>query len=152
MEPLLSLSLRKGLFFNFVQKNKMNYNSIEEVELDTSLIYNFEEYIYSSNHDINMKGQTNYFKMKEKLWQLDSNSIQIQGALDILDSYFEDISFKQFEKEEDVLRHRLLVEFSDYYGGQEGRFKMSAKKDRDIQKALDMLHDSVVFENVLLPQ
>ncbi len=152
MEPLLSLCLRKGLFFNFVQKNKMNYSSLEEVELDTSLIYNFEEYIYSSNHDINMKGQANYFKMKEKLWQLDSNSIQIQGALDILDSYFEDISFNQFEKEEDVLHHRLLVEFSDYYGGLEGRFKMSAKKDRDIQKALYMLHDSVVFENVLLPQ
>ena len=152
MEPLLSLCLRKGLFFNFVQKNKMNYNSLKEVELDTSLIYNFEEYIYSSKHDINMKGQTNYLKMKEKLWQLDSNSIQIQGALDILDSYFEDISFNQFEKEEDVLHHRLLVEFSDYYGGQEGKFKMSAKKDRDIQKALDMLHDSVVFENVLLPQ
>ena len=40
-----------------------------------------------------MKGEANYLKMKEKLWELDSNSVQIQGALDIPDSYFEEILF-----------------------------------------------------------
>ena len=152
MEPLYSLCLRKGLFFNFVQKNKMKYDSIEEIESDTTILRKFEEYIYSSGKDINMKGEANYLKMKEKLWKLDSNSVQIQGALDILDSYFEDKSFNQFDKELEVLNHRLLVEFSDYYDGQEGRFKMAVKRDRDIQRALNILHDPVVFDKILLPQ
>lgn len=152
IEPLYSLCLRKGLFFNFVQKNKMNYDSIEEIEADSTLLHVFEEYLYSLNPEINMRGESNYLKMKEKLWKLDSNSVQIQGALDILDSYFEDKSFNQFEKELEVLNHRLLVEFSDYYDGLEGRFKMSAKKDRDIQKALNIMHDPVAFDKILLPQ
>ena len=29
---------------------------------------------------------------------------------------------------------------------------MSAKKDLDIQKAMNILHDPIVFENIFLPQ
>ena len=46
-----------------------------------------------------MKGESKYIKMKEDLLDLDSNSVQIQGALDILDSYFEDVSINQFDTE-----------------------------------------------------
>jgi len=152
IKPLLSISLRKGLFFSFVQKHKINYDSLQDVEMDTSILNEFEEYIYSKDLKVNMKGEANYSNMKEKLWDLDSNSVQIQGALDILDSYFEEISLTQFDKEKNEIYHWLLVEFAEYFNGQDGRFKMSAKKDLDIQKAIDILHDPIVFENIFLPQ
>ena len=152
INPLLSLSLRKGLFFNFVQKHKTNYDSLHDVEKDTSILNQYEEYLYSKDSKVNMKGESNYLKMKEKLWELDSNSVQIQGALDILDSYFEEISFSQFDREKNELYHWLLVEFAEYFNGQEGRFTMSSKKDLDIQKAMNILHDPIVFENIFLPQ
>lgn len=150
--PLLSVSWRQGLFFNFIQKHKMNYSSIVEVEKDTSLIYSFEDYLHSNDLDIFMKGERNYLDMKDMLFELDSTSVQIQGAIDILDSYFEQIAFKQFDKEKEKLNHYLLVEFADFFGGEEGRIKISSRKDKDIQQALNILNDPVAYEQIFLPQ
>ena len=150
--PLLSASWRQGLFFNFIQKQKMNYATIEDVEKDTSIIHLFEKYLHSSDLDIYMKGENNYLSMKDKLMELDSTSIQIQGALDILDSYFEQIAFNQFSKEKEILSHYLLVEFADYFNGEEGRLRISSREDKDIQKAMSILHDPVVYESIFLPQ
>ena len=150
--PLLSVSWRQGLFFNFIQKHKMNYSSIGEVERDTSLIYSFEDYLHSNDLDIFMKGERNYLDMKDMLFELDSTSVQIQGALDILDSYFEQIAYKQFDKEKEKLNHYLLVEFADFFSGEEGRIKISSRKDKDIQQALNILNDPVAYERIFLPQ
>ena len=150
--PILSTSWRKGLFFNFVQKHKMDYDEYEDVERDTSIMTQFEAYLHTSDLDIFMKGESNYLDMKDMLWTLDSTSVQIQGALDILDSYFEQIALTQFERESDKLYHWLLVEFADYFHGEDGRIKVSFKQDTDIQKAMNILHDPVVYESIFLPQ
>jgi carboxyl-terminal processing protease len=150
--PILSASWRQGLFFNFVQKNKMNYDNFESVETDTNLISEFEKYIHSSDLEIFMKGESSYLDMKDMLWSLDSTSVQIQGGLDILDSYFEQIAFMQFEKESKRLYHYLMVEFADYFNGEDGKNKFLAKEDKDILKALEVLHDPVAYENIFLPQ
>ena len=128
------------------------YNSFEEVEEDLSLINDFQDYFDSNDIKVKMKGEPNYLKMKENLLDLDSNSVQIQGALDILDSYFEEISINQFDTEKNEIYHWLLVEFADYFDGVAGRFKVSARKDMDIKKAMDILYDPVVFDNIFLPQ
>ena len=150
--PILAASWRQGLFFNFVQKNKMNFDLFNQVETDTSLIHNFESYIHSNDPDIFMKGESSYLDMKESLMELDSTSVQIQGGLDILDSYFEEIALLQFEKEKDKLHHHLLVEFSDHFNGKDGKTRTLAKKDKDIIKALELLNDSVAYENIFVPQ
>ena len=150
--PILSASWRQGLFFNFVQKHKMDYETFENVLDDSSIMEQFENYLHASDLDIFMQGESNYLDMKEMLWNLDSTNIQIQGGLEILDSYFEQIALTQFEMEEEKLHHWLMVEFADYFHDDEGRFKQSAIQDKDIQKALTLLHDPVVYENVFLPQ
>ena len=129
----MSAGWRQGLFFNFVQKNKNNYNTIIDVETDDSLMYNFENYLLSTDLDILMKGESDYLDMKEMLVKLDSNSVQVQGALDILDSYFQNKAINQFELESETLKHWLLVEFSDYFGGEELRLLQISKKDKDIK-------------------
>tara|TARA_Y100001935_G_scaffold79633_1_gene66584 strand:+ start:286 stop:1929 length:1644 start_codon:yes stop_codon:yes gene_type:complete len=150
--PLLSASWRQGLFFNFVQKNKSAYMSFDDVERDTTLLNRFEEYLYSNDLDIYMKGESVYMDLKDMLLELDSTSIQIQGALDIMDDYFEQIALNQFDKERERLNHYLLLEFADYFDGEEGRIKLASKKDKDILKALELLHDPVVYEKIFLPQ
>ena len=150
--PLLSASWRQGLFFNFLQKKKMIYSSFQEADEDTSMIYDFEEYLHSSDLNIFMKGESNYLDMKDNLLKLDSTSIQIQGAIDILDSYFEQIAINQFDEEKDKLRHYLMVEFADYFDGEKGRIKISSREDKDIQKALDILNDSVAYDKIFLLQ
>ena len=150
--PLLSASWRQGLFFNFVQKHKSIYTSLNDVEEDTSLLNKFEEYLYTNDLDIYMKGENVYMDLKDMLLELDSTSVQIQGALDIIDDYFEQIALNQFDKEREELNHYLLLEFADYFDGEEGRIKLASKKDRDILKALELFHDPVVYEKIFLPQ
>ncbi len=150
--PLLSASWRQGLFFNFVQKHKSIYTSLNDVEEDTSLLNKFEEYLYTNDLDIYMKGENVYMDLKDMLLELDSTSVQIQGALDIMDDYFEQIALNQFDKEREELNHYLLLEFADYFDGEEGRIKLASEKDRDILKALELFHDPVVYEKIFLPQ
>ena len=150
--PILSASWRQGLFFNYVQKHKIDYNSFDDVEADTTIMSKFEVYIDSSDLNIFMKGESNYLDMKDMLWELDSTDIQIQGAIEIIDSYFEEKALTQFETESDKLHHWLLVEFADYFHGDEGRVKQTATQDKDIQKAMMILHDPVAIENIFLHQ
>ena len=135
-----------------MQKNKQFYDTFDNVESDSSLISKFEEYIYSSNMDIMMKGESNYLDMRESLLALDSSDISIQGAVDILDQYFEQVAVTQFELEEKEITHRMLVEFADYYFCLEGRVKRSAMKDKDILKAISILNDPLSYRDVFLPQ
>ncbi len=150
--PILSASWRQGLFFSFVQKNKTNYPTYESVQSDSTLMPKFEEYIYERDIDIFVKGESDYLDMKEMLWKLDSTNIQIQGAVDILDSYFEEKAMTQFETESEKLHHWLMVEFADYFHGDQGRVKLSATQDKDIQKAITILHDPIVYEKIFSPQ
>jgi len=150
--PILSACYREGVFFSFVQKNKQFYDTFDNVESDSSLISKFEEYVYGSNMDIMMKGESNYLDMRESLLALDSSDISIQGAVDILDQYFEQVAVTQFEREEKEITHRMLVEFADYYFGLEGRVKRSARKDKDILKAISILNDPLSYRDVFLPQ
>ena len=147
-KPILSAGWRQGLFFNFVQKNKNNYNTINDVETDDSLMYNFENYLLSTDLDILMKGESDYLDMKEMLVKLDSNSVQVQGALDILDSYFQNKAINQFELESETLKHWLLVEFSDFFGGERLRLLQTSKQDKDILKALEILNDPISYNKV----
>ena len=152
LEPLLSLSRRNGLFFNFVQKNKMNYQSLNDVRNDTNMVYLFEDYLYSGDFEIKMKGEGNYLKMKKALLEIDSSSIEIQGAIDIIDQYFEELSLSQFEKEKDNLEHWLTIEFADFFEGESGKMKIISEKDADIKTAIDILNDPVTYQNIFLPQ
>ena len=111
-----------------------------------------EEYLYYSDLDIFMKGESRYLDMKDMMLEMDSTSVQIQGALDILDSYFEQIALSQFEKEKEKLYHWLMVEFADYFMGEDGRVKVSSSQDKDIQRAIILLHDPVAYENIFLAQ
>ncbi|MBT3180569.1 MAG: S41 family peptidase [Candidatus Marinimicrobia bacterium] len=150
--PILSASWRQGLFFNYVQKHKVDYDSLSTVESDTLIMKNFEDFIYSSDLDVFMKGESNYLDMKDMLIELDSTNLQIKGAVDILDAYFEEIAITQFEREEENLHHWLMVEFANYFHGNDGRVKKSATKDKDILKALSILQNPVVYDKVFLPQ
>jgi carboxyl-terminal processing protease len=150
--PILSASWRQGLFFSFVQKHKIDYNTFDDAENDTTLMAQFENYLYDSELDIFMKGESNYLDMKEMLWEMDSTDIEIQGAVDILDSYFEQKAISQFELEENKLHNWLMVEFADHFHGNDGRVKQSSIDDKYIQKAISILNDPVVYGEVFSPQ
>ena len=140
------------IFNSKLAKYKHLYDDFSVVEEDALMIDKFEQYIIDSDLDIILKGENNYTKFRKSLMLLDSNDISIQSALDILDNYFETIALSQFEKEKQNLMHWLLIEFSNFFDGEEGRFTVASKKDPDIIKALSVLNDPLAFKNLILSQ
>ena len=151
-KPILIACLRKGLFFSYVQKNKHMYDSFEEVNNDPILLDKLEEYIMSHEEDLNIKldGENNYLDTKEKLMALDSNNISISGAIELLDSYFEEKAITQFDRESEDIKQWMLMEFAKQFDGEEGRMKVSQKIDEDIIKAVNVLDDPFVYRDVFI--
>ena len=150
--PILLACLRKGLFFSYVQKNKHIYNSFEDVNNDPILLDQLEEYIMNHEEDLNIKleGENAYLDTKETLMNLDSNDISIAGAIQLLDSYFEEKAITQFDRERKDIKDWLLMEFAKQFDGEKGRMKISQRIDEDITKAMDILDDPFTYREVFI--
>ena len=151
-KPILFASLRKGLFFSYVQKNKHLYDSYESVKNDPVLISKIENYIMSHEEDLDIKldGENNYIDAREKLMLLDSNDISIAGAIDLLDSYFEEKAITQFDREKNDINEWMLMEFAKHFDGEEGRMSVSKTIDNDISKAISILEDPFTYRDVFI--
>ena len=150
--PILLACLRKGLFFSYVQKNKHMYDSFEDVNNDPILLDQLEEYIMNHEEDLNIKleGENAYLDTKETLMNLDSNDISIAGAIQLLDSYFEEKAITQFDRERKDIKDWLLMEFAKQFDGEKGRMKVSQRIDEDITKAMDILDDPFTYREVFI--
>lgn len=151
-KPILFASLRKGLFFSYVQKNKHLYDSFESVKNDPVLISKVENYIMSHEEDLEIKldGENNYLDARENLIQLDSNDISITGAIELLDSYFEEKAITQFDREKNDINEWMLMEFAKHFDGEEGRMNVSKTIDNDISKAMSILEDPFTYRDVFI--
>lgn len=151
-KPILFASLRKGLFFSYVQKNKHLYDSFESVKNDPVLISKIENYIMSHEEDLDIKldGENNYIDAREKLMLLDSNDISITGAIDLLDSYFEEKAITQFDREKNDIKEWMLMEFAKHFDGEQGRMSVSKTIDNDISKAMSILEDPFTYRDVFI--
>ena len=150
--PILLACLRKGLFFSYVQKNKHLYESFAEVNNDPILLAQLEDYIMTHEEDLNIKleGENAYLETKETLMNLDSNDISISGAIELLDSYFEEKAITQFDRESEDIKDWVLMEFAKQFDGEKGRMKISQRIDEDITKAIDILDDPFTYREVFL--
>ena len=150
--PILLACLRKGLFFSYVQKNKHMYDSFEDVNNDPILLDQLEEYIMNHEEDLNIKleGESAYLDTKETLMNLDSNDISIAGAIQLLDSYFEEKAITQFDRERKDIKDWLLMEFAKQFDGEKGRMKISQRIDEDITKAMDILDDPFTYREAFI--
>ena len=153
-KPLLLACLRKGLFFSYVQKNKHIYDSFDDVRNDPVLMSKVEDFIMSNGEDLNIKldGEKNYLDTREKLMDLDSNNISISGALELLDSYFEEKAITQFDREQEDINQWMLMEFAKHFDGEKGRMSISKDIDDDIVKAMSILEDPFVYRDVFIQQ
>ena len=153
-KPILLACLRKGIFFSYVQKNKHIYDSFDEVRNDPVLMSKVEDFIMSNGEDLNIKldGEKNYLDTREKLMNLDSNNISISGAIELLDSYFEEKAITQFDREQEDINQWMLMEFAKHFDGEKGRMSISKDIDDDIVKAMSILEDPFVYRDVFIQQ
>lgn len=150
--PVTSACIRRGLFFTYVNSHKHQYESFEDVLGDSDLIAHFETFVDTMELDVKMKGEIPYLESREALMELDSTHTSIQEAIAIMDTYFEEKADNQYSVELDELYGWLLAEFAQQFDGKRGRFNQVSGKDDDIQKALEILANPVVYTESFLPQ
>ena len=128
------------------------YESFEEVNNDPILLDQLEEYIMTHEEDLNIKleGESTYLDAKERLMDLDSNDISIIGAIELLDSYFEEKAITQFDRESEDIKDWILMEFAKQFDGEKGRMKISQRIDEDITKAMSILDDPFAYREVFI--
>ncbi|MBT3732129.1 MAG: S41 family peptidase [Candidatus Marinimicrobia bacterium] len=150
--PLTSACFRRGVFFSFVQKNKQLYDNFDAVMNDNRLMDTFEYFVNEADLDIHLKGETPYLEARNSFMEMDSTNATFLEAIALLDGYYEDVSQNQFKEEVTVVRKWLLAEFAEKFDGKSGRFSVLSQKDNDIQKALEILADPVVYSEIFIPQ
>ena len=84
---------------------------------DPILLSQVEDFIMSFGDDLNIKldGENNYLDTREALMNLDSNNISITGAIELLDSYFEEKAITQFDREQEDIKQWMLMEFAKHF-------------------------------------
>ncbi len=139
--PLLRESWRNGLFFSFVQQEKPNYNSFEDVRADSQLMQTFRTFIDSKELDITLSGERSLNEAKEKFLLKDSTSSVLEEAFTKLETYIQEEELLLFDREYEDLQDRLLMEFADFFDGNEGRFVWRLQKDKAVIRSVEYLKD-----------
>ena len=128
------------------------YESFDDVSSDNTLMDQFEDLVYSSDLDILLKGESRYLDTREMLIGLDSNDVSVIGAIDLLDRYFEEQALTQFDREKEILKNWVMMEFAEHFNGMKGRIRIISEIDMDMIKALETLQDPFVYKEVFIPQ
>ena len=83
---------------------------------------------------------------------LDSNNVSVIGAIDLLDRYYEEQALTQFDREKEILKNWVMMEFAEHFNGMKGRIRIISEIDMDMIKALETLQDPFVYKEVFIPQ
>ena len=146
--PLTQECWRKGSYFTFVQSRREKYSSFDEVTETENLLEEFQSYIETVDMDIHLIGETQFNNLKEKLHSVDSTNKDLLDAFELMENYFTYEKDGLFEKESEDIFKNLLSEFANYYKGKEGRIQFNLKHDKALEKAISILEDQVVYNNV----
>ena len=146
--PILAECWRKGLFYSFVKKHRDLFESYLDVESDMTVLDQFKDYIYNNDLDVVLKGENSYVNTREILLKNDSLDISISGAIDLLDRYFEEKALTQFDLEREQINNRLMIEFAQSFGGNEGKIRASTEIDNDFLQAVKILQDPFVYKDI----
>lgn len=150
--PLTYECLRKGQFIGFVQENKQNYSSINEVKADKNLLNDFRSFVENNGVNVTTAGEKALNDTKERLSSIDSTNIDLNQAFSTIETFINNYEKTFFDKEKDKLTEFLFEEFASIYNGEDGRFKETLKYDKTVNEALLLLKDQTAFGNVFIAE
>lgn len=146
--PLLRECWRNGLFFSFVQQEKPNYNSFDDVLSDDQLMQAFRTFIEGKELNISLSGERALNDAKEKFLSKDSTNAILNDAFTQLETYIHQEEDQLFNRENDDLQDRLLMEFADFFDGNEGRFGWSLQYDKAVIQSVGYLKDQGKYSTI----
>ncbi len=142
---------RRGLFFKFASLYMQEHELVLPVVVDDEILNNFRQFLSSKELTLNIEGEKQFHTLRTALDSTAAASPQMLMSLETIEQYYNDLETKRFDIEQKDLILELEREFSFQIGGIEARISSSFDDDPAILKAIDILSDQVVYDNVLSP-
>lgn len=139
---------RKGLFFSFVQQDRYQYDSMDQVISDPELMDRFRDYLDTTPTDLTLTGELEFEKARKKFMTLDSTNTELQDAINTIEAFFSLEEYELFDQEAEELQRSLLMEYANTLEGSDGRFRVSIQNDEVIEKAQDVLEDQQIYREI----
>jgi carboxyl-terminal processing protease len=148
LQPLTRECWRRGLFFAFAQEHRVDYESFEDVQRDTTLLTQFADFLRTRDIDVVFDGETQLSRAREKLLKLDSTNVTIRKAFDEIEKVLDRKEQGLFVQEREDLRRSILMEFASLLEGTRARIQVGLTDDPVVEKALHVLNDQVAYQEV----
>ena len=147
--PLAVSILRNGGFFRFVQQTSDQYDSLDAVANDITLMNKFADFIKENDIAGYVDGEGQLEKAKEKLIKEDNKNIFLNNAFNVIENQIKKSQIAMFDEEKDFIKKMLLGEFAFYYDGDKGRYEFLLQDDKTVQKSLEILLDNALYSSIL---
>ena len=148
--PLAVSILRNGGFFLFVQQTSDQYDSLDAVVNDLTLMNKFADFIQENDIAGYVDGKGDLDKAKEKLIKEDEpKNIFLNNAFNVIENQIKKSQTAMLDDEKDFIRKMLLGEFAFYYDGDKGRYEFLLQGDKTVQKSLEILLDNALYSSIL---
>jgi carboxyl-terminal processing protease len=144
----LEAGLLGGSFFFSFANEYMSKASAETALNDTLLFSKFKSYLQQKNFNYKVEGQSELEALR-KIVEAKGVGTEFQKSLDELAQALEAGKKRELEENRGKLERYLRQEFGFRSSGSEGRLKVSASGDEQLQKAILTLKNTSAYQSIL---
>ena len=160
--PLIQNLLQKQYFFDFAihytssrSDSTVHKNIPEDFQADDIVLKEFKEFIKSKGFEYKTASESELVKLKETIKEEKGSELsfdKLKESLNRLDYFIEKQKEADFEKNKELLKWQIEEAIKTKEFGSSERYKVWAKYQVQIKKAIEILKNKAEYEMLLSPR
>lgn len=154
--PLIQSLLQQGYFFDFAVQYSVSHKNIpEDFQADERVLKEFKNYIESKGFDYKSAPESELEKLRETIAEEEKSDPEARFAddtketLERLGSLLSKKKESEFEKNKELLKWQIEEAVLTKEFGSSARYKVWARYQEQIKKAIEILKDKNEYERLL---
>lgn len=139
---------RKGLFFSYAQENRDRFSTLDDIEIDETVLSDFQNFLELHELDLPVNGEAELNEAMEKLVAVDSTNSELNQAFEDIQGYIKLREATMFSNERDQIIPMLKGEFANLFDGSRGKIAVTLETDPVISKAREVLENVQSYNEV----
>lgn len=151
--PYVRALLSEKLIFNFAAKYHYEHESIaslETFEVDEVMLSSFRTYLNEQKFEYKTKTQKKLMALNNTLAG-NKDSLAIKLKIDEMNGFLQGLKKSDFDNDADVIRDLLKQEIITMYYFRKGKAKAALQDDPDVEKAIEVLNNASMYNEILSP-
>jgi carboxyl-terminal processing protease len=155
---LIQSLLQKGYFFDFAVQYSVTHKNIpEDFKADEKILKEFKDYIESKGFEYKSTPESELEKLRETIEEEEKSNPEaqfsdgVEETLNRLSSLLRKRKESEFEKNKEFLKWQIEEAVLTKEFGSSARYKVWARYQEQIKKAIEILKDEEEYERLLSP-